>query len=136
MEPSRCTTSSSVPVEDPVKVPVAGPLTLNVIIKLSPTWRGGPAKLKQGKNPPLAGSGGPPASAVGNINDAPAIASAQKLVRRCDRKRLRFNQQFIFILITKGSGIQSSGIILSKTKSRQPVTDDGGIVKYGCCCEF
>jgi hypothetical protein len=30
---------------------------LNVIITFSPTWRGGPAKLKQGKNSPLAGSG-------------------------------------------------------------------------------
>src|SRR6266567_4206041 len=123
-------------MKDPANVPVPVPVTLNVIIKFSPTWRGALARLKQGKNSPLAGSGGPPASALGNVNDAPAIASAQKLVRRCDRKRLRFNQQFIFILITKGSGIQSSGIFLSKTKSRQPVTDDGGIVKYGCCCEF
>ena len=36
-----------------MKVPVDVPLMLNVIIVFSPTCRGGPAKLKQGKTPPL-----------------------------------------------------------------------------------
>jgi hypothetical protein len=46
--------------------------------------------LKQTKNSPVAGSGGPLASALGNANGTPIIASAQKLVRRCDRKRFGF----------------------------------------------
>src|SRR5437868_14337448 len=68
---------------------------LNMIIKFSPTWRGGAAYLKQAKNSPLAGSGGPLASALGNANSAPTITSAQKLVRRCDISGFRF---FIHLL--------------------------------------
>src|SRR5260370_14108320 len=116
MEPSGCTTSSSVTSADPMKVPVdvLQLLMLNVIITFSPTGRGGPAKLKQGKNSPLAGRGGPPASALGNVNAAPRIASAQKIVRRCDRKRFCLNQQFVFIQTSKGTGNQSSGIFFWK----------------------
>ena len=90
MEPSRWITCISVPTNEPTKVPVIVPVTLNVIIKFSPAWRGAPAKLKQGKNSPLAGSGGPLASALGNVDNAPIITSAQTLVRRYDMKWLRF----------------------------------------------
>jgi hypothetical protein len=53
-----------------------GAVTLKVMIVFGPAWVGGPAKLKHGLNPPLA-SPGVPASAPGNVNDAPAIVSAQ-----------------------------------------------------------
>src|SRR5205809_5359237 len=43
-------------------------------------------KLKQGANPPVMVPGRS-ASALGNVNDAPTIASAEKLLRRCDRRR-------------------------------------------------
>ena len=51
--------------------------------------------IEAGKNSPLAGAGlalGSRASVLGNVNDAPAIVSAQKLVRRCDRRRFRLDQ--------------------------------------------
>ena len=49
--------------------------------------------MKQGKNPPLTGSGVPverpalSAAELGSANGTPIIASAQKLVRRWARKR-------------------------------------------------
>src|SRR6266403_3565292 len=92
----------------PVRVPLSVAVTLKVIIVFGPDWLGGPAKLKQGEKFPVAGSG-LPASALGNVNDAPTIASAQKLLRRCDRRRFRLNQQFAFIYISKRTGRQSSG---------------------------
>jgi hypothetical protein len=67
---------------EPVKVPVNVAVTAKVITVFGPAWAGGPAKLKQGLNPPFAGSGWP-ASAFGNVNDAPTIARAQKHLRRC-----------------------------------------------------
>src|SRR5207248_5128766 len=93
-------TSRSVSMADPVKVPVNVAVTLKMIIVFGPAWIGGPAKLKQGLKLPLTGPG-VPASALGNVNVAPAIASAQKHLRRCDRRRFRLNQQFIFIYMSK-----------------------------------
>ena len=84
--------------------------------------------MKQGKNPPLAGMGlalGSRASALGNVNDAPAIASAQKLVSRCDRRRFRVNEQKVFIHITKEIGSESSGIFFGANKSRHALKRDG-----------
>src|SRR6266550_2172280 len=103
-------TSRSVSMANPVKVPVNVAVTLKMIIVFGPAWIGGPAKLKQGLKPPLTGPG-VPASALGNVNDAPAIASAQKHLRRCDRRRFRLNEQFVFIYMSKRTGRQSSGII-------------------------
>ena len=101
---------------DPVKVPVNVAVTLKMIIVFGPARKGGPAKLKQGLKPPLTGPG-VPASTLGKVNDAPTIASAQKLLRGCDRKRFRLNQQLVFRLVfiqtSKGTGTQSSGIFWS-----------------------
>ena len=65
---------------------------LNVTIKFSPAWRT-LVRMKQGKNSPLAGSGllaarsALSAAELGSTNGVPMIASAQKIMRRCDRKR-------------------------------------------------
>ena len=101
-------TSRSVSMADPVKVPVNVAVTLKMIIVFGPARKGGPAKLKQGLKPPLTGPG-VPASTLGKVNDAPTIASAQELPRRCDRRRCRLNQQFVFIYISKRTGRESSG---------------------------
>jgi hypothetical protein len=80
---------------DPVKVPVSVAVTLKVTIVFGPACRT-LVTWKQGEKVPLAGSG-VPASALGNVNDAAAIESAQKLLRRCDRRRFWLNQQLVFI---------------------------------------
>src|SRR5207248_9876433 len=108
-------TSRSVSMADPVKVPVNVAVTLKMIIVFGPAWIGGPAKLKQGLKLPLTGPG-VPASALGNVNVAPAIASAQKHLRKCDKRRFRLNQQFVFIYISKRTGRQSSGQSLELAK--------------------
>src|SRR2546429_9080353 len=99
-----------------MKSPVISAVTLNVIIAVLKSCGPEPGgkystlrKLKQGANPPVMVPGGS-ASALGNVNDAPAIASAQKLVRRGDRRRFCLIQQFVFIQTSKGTGNQSSGI--------------------------
>jgi hypothetical protein len=66
--------SRSVIMAVPVKVPLSVAVTLNVITVFGPAWVGGPAKLKHGLKPPLAGPGWP-ASALGKVKDATAIAS-------------------------------------------------------------
>ncbi len=43
-------------------------------------------EIEARKNPSARGTG-VPASTLGNVSNAPTIASAQKAVRRCDRKR-------------------------------------------------
>ena len=94
------------------EVPVTSTVMLKAIITFSPTWRGGPAKLKQGE-PPLRYrvASASFSSALSNVNDAPTIASAKKVPRSCDKKRFCFNQQFVFMQTSKGTGNQSSGIL-------------------------
>src|SRR5882724_501294 len=101
---------------DPVKVPVSVAVTLKVTIVSGPACRT-LVIWKQGEKVPLAGSG-LPASALGNINPAPIIASAQRLLRRCDRRRFRLNQQLVFIQSIKGTGSQSSGVFLEVSDGR------------------
>src|SRR6476620_7010320 len=91
---------------------------LNMIIKFSPTWRGGVAYLKQAKNSPFAGSGGPLASALGNVDSAPTITSAQKLVRRCDISRFRFFIHLLPLIVLGFSDLGSSHRYCPKSDPR------------------
>src|SRR5882724_2037783 len=64
--------------------------------------------------PPLATAG-----VLAKINTAAKQARSTAVAkRRCDRRGFRFNQQFVFIQTTKGTGIQSSEIFLETSGRR------------------